>query len=207
MIEYNRHIFDNIDSPEKAYWLGFIIADGYLNDNKHMVRIKLGDKDKHHLEKFIEFIQGDLSMLKSEIHNTTGKQEWYVSMYSKEVCQALKKLRVEQAKSSKEHIPPISAQYYRDLIRGLWDGDGFIRSSLTSIGLIGSYEVLKFVQTIFYQELQVKPLKIYNHCNTYKIEYSSTKTAIPAILTYLYQDQDIALDRKKELANRIKKIC
>ena len=43
MIEYNRHIFDTIDSEDKAYWLGFIVADGYVNDNKHMLRIKLGD--------------------------------------------------------------------------------------------------------------------------------------------------------------------
>ena len=72
MIEYNRHIFDNIDNPEKAYWLGFIVADGYLNKEKRMLRIKLGDIDKHHLEKFINFLGGDYSMLKSEKHNITG---------------------------------------------------------------------------------------------------------------------------------------
>ena len=71
MINYNRHIFDNIDNEDKAYWLGFIIADGYLNDNKHTLRIKLGDIDKNHLIKFIYFIGGDLSMLKSETHNIT----------------------------------------------------------------------------------------------------------------------------------------
>ena len=37
MIDYNRHIFDNIDSEEKAYWLGFIVADGYLNLNIHLL--------------------------------------------------------------------------------------------------------------------------------------------------------------------------
>ena len=72
MIEQNRHIFDKINSQEKAYWLGFILADGYLNVDKHMLRIKLGDKDKHHLEKFIQFIGGSLDMLKSEKHNITG---------------------------------------------------------------------------------------------------------------------------------------
>ena len=207
MIEYNRHIFDNIDSAEKAYWLGFIVADGYLNDDKNMLRIKLGDKDKIHLEKFINFLGGDLSMLKSEIHNITGNTQWYVSTYSPQIHDALKNLNVEQAKSGNEHVPPINKQYYRDFIRGLWDGDGFIRESLSGIGLVGSYECLSFVQQIFEQELGIKPLKIYPHYNTFKIEYRSTKRAIPLIIKYLYQKNDVALDRKMELANQIKKLC
>lgn len=145
MIEYNRHIFDNIDTPDKAYWLGFIVADGYLNDSKNMLRIKIGDKDKHHLEKFIDFLEGDKMMLKSEIHNTTGNTQWYVSTYAPQIHNALNNLNVEQAKSGNEHIPPIEKQYIRDFIRGLWDGDGFIRENLTGIGLVGSYECLNFV--------------------------------------------------------------
>ena len=207
MKEYNRHIFDNIDSAEKAYWLGFIIADGYLNVDRNMLRIKLGEKDKHHLEKFINFLNGDLTMLKSEIHNTTGNIEWYVSTYSKEIKDALIKLNVEQAKSGKEHIPSIDKIYYRDFIRGLWDGDGFIRERLNGIGLVGSFECLSFVQNYFKEQLNIKPLKIYSHCNTFKIEYRSTKNAIPKIISHLYQENDIALDRKMELANQIKKIC
>lgn len=207
MIEYNRHIFDSIDNPEKAYWLGFIVADGYLNDDKNMLRIKLGDKDKSHLEKFIKFLEGDLSMLKSEIHNTTGNTQWYVSTYAPQIHKALKNLNVEQGKSGKERIPPIEKKYYRDFIRGLWDGDGFIRESSNGIGLVGSYECLSFVQELFQKELGIKPLKIYSHYNTYKIEYRSTKKSIPLIISYLYQDMDVALDRKMELANQIKKIC
>ena len=207
MTEYNRHIFDEINTSDKAYWLGFIIADGYLNDNKNMLRIKLGDKDKHHLEKFIQFIDGDESMLKSEKHNITGNTQWYVSTYSPQIHDALKQLGVEQAKSGKEHIPPIEEKYYRDFIRGLWDGDGFIRENLSGIGLVGSRECLEFVQNLFQKELDIKPLKIYDHYNTYKIEYRSTKKAIPKILSYLYQDGDTSLDRKVELASQMKNVC
>ena len=207
MINYNRNIFNKIDSEEKAYWLGFIVADGYLNINKHMLRIKLGNKDRNHLIKFINFIGGNEEMLKSEIHSETGNENFYVSLYSKEVMNDLLSLGIEQAKSGKEKVCSIDKKYYRDFIRGLWDGDGFIRENLSGIGLVGSEEVLAFVQNYFNDFLGVKPLKIYPHCNTVKIEYRSTRKAIPLILNHLYGDKDVALDRKKELATKREKIC
>lgn len=207
MINYNRNIFNKIDNEEKAYWLGFIVADGYLNINKHMLRIKLGNRDRSHLIKFIKFIGGNEEMLKSEIHSETGNENFYVSLYSKEVMNDLLNLGIEQAKSGKEKVCNIDKKYYRDFIRGLWDGDGFIRENLSGIGLVGSEEVLAFVQNYFNDSLGVKPLKIYPHCNTFKIEYRSTRKAIPLILNHLYGDKDVALDRKKELATKIEKIC
>ena len=207
MINYNRNIFNKIDNEEKAYWLGFIVADGYLNINKHMLRIKLGNRDRSHLIKFIKFIGGNEEMLKSEIHSETGNENFYVSLYSKEVMNDLLGLGIEQAKSGKEKVCNIDKKYYRDFIRGLWDGDGFIRENLSGIGLVGSEEVLAFVQNYFNDSLGVKPLKIYPHCNTFKIEYRSTRKAIPLILNHLYGDKDVALDRKKELATKIEKIC
>lgn len=207
MINYNRNIFSQIDSEEKAYWLGFIVADGYLNTDKHMLRIKLGNKDKDHLLKFIKFIGGNEEMLKSEIHSETGNENFYVSLYSKEIMNDLLNLGIEQAKSGKEKVCDIKEDYYRDFIRGLWDGDGFIRESLTGVGLVGSEEVLAFVQGYFNEKLEIRPLKIYPHCNTFKIEYRSTRKAIPLILNHLYSDKDVALDRKKELATKREKIC
>ena len=207
MINYNRNIFNKIDNEEKAYWLGFIVADGYLNINKHMLRIKLGNRDRSHLIKFIKFVGGNEEMLKSEIHSETGNENFYVSLYSKEVMNDLLGLGIEQAKSGKEKVCNIDKKYYRDFIRGLWDGDGFIRENLSGIGLVGSEEVLAFVQNYFNDSLGVRPLKIYPHCNTFKIEYRSTRKAIPLILNHLYGDKDVALDRKKELATKIEKIC
>ena len=203
MINYNRNIFNQINSEEKAYWLGFIVADGYLNTSKHMLRIKLGSKDKSHLIKFIKFVGGSEDMLKKEIHSETGNEVFYVSLYSKEIMNDLLKLGVEQAKSTREKVCSINPKYYRDFIRGLWDGDGFIRENLTGIGLVGSEEVLSFTQNYFNEKLGVKPLKIYSHCNTFKIEYRSTKKAIPLILNHLYGEKDVALDRKKDLATKI----
>ena len=108
-------------------------------------------------------------MLKSEQHNTTGNIQWYVSTYSKEIYDDLSNLKKKKKKSGHEQIPPINEKYYRSFIRGLWDGDGFIRENLKGIGLVGSYECMNFVQQHFKNTLNIKPLKIYEHYNTYKI--------------------------------------
>ncbi|MGM9535052.1 MAG: hypothetical protein ACI3VR_07355, partial [Intestinibacter sp.] len=62
--KFNEHIFDVIDTEEKAYWLGFIFADGYigstpLEPNKKSVynfELSLKLEDTSHLEKFKSFI-------------------------------------------------------------------------------------------------------------------------------------------------------
>ena len=30
VIKFNNTVFDSVDTEEKAYWLGFIYADGYI---------------------------------------------------------------------------------------------------------------------------------------------------------------------------------
>lgn len=59
--DYNY--FDKIDSEEKAYWLGFIFADGYIsvneNSNSGCVGIDLCLSDIDHLKKFNKSINGN----------------------------------------------------------------------------------------------------------------------------------------------------
>ena len=43
--QVNEFFFDEIDSEEKAYWLGFIYADGYVNTNGNKFGINLSLKD------------------------------------------------------------------------------------------------------------------------------------------------------------------
>lgn len=200
IIKYNRKIFNKIDSREKAYWIGFIVADGYINESRGFLRIKLGNKDKQHLIKFINFIEGDINMLKHECHSITHNDIWYVSLYGKSLVNDLVKLNIRQAKSTKEKVPPINSEYYIDFIRGLIDGDGYIRKDMTGIGLCGSKDILKFCQDIFLHKLNVESHKIHDHCNTWKIEYRN-KESIYKIIKTLYYNNCVGLDRKIELAN------
>ena len=52
----NKNYFSNIDTRNKAYWLGFISADGYVVSNKSggnfELGIELSYKDRDHLKAF-----------------------------------------------------------------------------------------------------------------------------------------------------------
>jgi hypothetical protein len=49
-------VFDVIDTEEKAYWLGFIFADGNISSTGHRFEINLCDRDLEHMEKLRKFL-------------------------------------------------------------------------------------------------------------------------------------------------------
>lgn len=53
------------------------MADGYINEKKAFMRIKLQECDKNHLDKFVKFIDGDKGMIKYETHNITSNKQYY----------------------------------------------------------------------------------------------------------------------------------
>ena len=70
MYSLDENYFKVIDTEDKAYWLGFLYADGsitrfYKTDKKtgekviRSLSLELGlqSGDKHHLEKFLESIK------------------------------------------------------------------------------------------------------------------------------------------------------
>ena len=73
--------FKNIDNEKSAYWLGFIMADGCINEviNKKTKKLKsmnlsisLSTKDNHHLEKFLNDIESDC-IVRDEVLHSKGK--------------------------------------------------------------------------------------------------------------------------------------
>lgn len=49
---YNENYFEEINSPEKAYWLGFIWADGYITKT-NCFGIELAIKDMEEIYNYI----------------------------------------------------------------------------------------------------------------------------------------------------------
>jgi hypothetical protein len=53
------HVFDLIDTPDKAYWLGFMLADGCIARSagtNRTVRVSLQSRDESHLRKLANFL-------------------------------------------------------------------------------------------------------------------------------------------------------
>ena len=55
----NKNIFEVINTEEKAYWLGFLYADGYVGLTDNRVELTLQLSDVNHIEKFKTFLNSD----------------------------------------------------------------------------------------------------------------------------------------------------
>ncbi len=55
---FNENFFDKIDSEQKAYWLGFIMADGFNSNDELMIELSIIDLE--HLSSFIKEIKADV---------------------------------------------------------------------------------------------------------------------------------------------------
>ena len=56
-LKFNNKVFDSIDTEEKAYWLGFLFADGSVSARDNQVELSLSSIDRGHLQKFRRFLE------------------------------------------------------------------------------------------------------------------------------------------------------
>lgn len=195
--KFDKYYFYDIDTSEKAYWLGFITADGYINESSSILGFHIGDKDREHLYKFREAIHAEEIPLGTAIHSITGNKIATFDVCGKEFVNGLKKQGVEGNKSTKEKPPKIEEKYYPDFIRGLWDGDGHISDK--KIGLCSSYEMCRWVYKQLNKFCGTPVNKIFYDSHIYRIYVSKTQIDV---LKWMYYSgcKQIALDRKYKAA-------
>lgn len=212
-----RDFFNVIDTEEKAYWLGFIFADGYISySDKNMKKgqlattyctgIKLKWSDKEHLKKFNKSISGNYKVFKEIAHPDGFRKQTTeaakILVYSQQMYNDLNKY-FDRDKTYTAKFPDIPDSLMRHFIRGYFDGDGcFTFTEKTfDIELLGAskdfHDGLKNIlsKNGFNFTYEIKPNKcgtnmyyIYIHRNKDKCNF----------LDWMYSDCTIYLDRKYE---------
>lgn len=141
--------FDNINTEDKAYFLGLIAADGCVTqDNKFS--ISLQEQDKYIIELFQTFISSN-HPIKYIDYKSKGKNysnQYCLCFSNKHMCCSLKQYGIIPNKSIYGYFPQvmIDSPFLRHFIRGYLDGDGCISKSEKRIRLIGTYDFCNVLQ-------------------------------------------------------------
>ena len=129
----NEKYFEKIDSPEKAYWLGFIAADGNIYKREgHLSLLSISIKDTD--IKLLQELQKELSTTKP-IAITQDKRRESTKMATLQIssdllCNQLLKIGIGIRKtfdlSIKQIFANIPKQFWSSFLLGYFDGDGSI---------------------------------------------------------------------------------
>lgn len=208
----NNFIFSGPLDEEKAYWIGFIAADGCVGkDNR--IQVKLKEQDYRHIEKFKKFLNYDgiiekrSSQLGKSIRKKGLKKYYNVNLvraYSPKICEDLKQYGIVRNKSLILKFPEnIPHELIRHYIRGYIDGDGCWSSDnqkypTMTLTIVSTKEFLKKINEIFISNGLVKQFnKIKSPSKIYALAFGGNKQ-IKKIAEWLYYNSNTYLDRKKK---------
>ena len=207
IIAYDETFFDKVDSSIKAYWLGFVAADGCIANEprQSFLQFNLSSKDECHLKSFAEdigfdgtimhFNQGDFPLARLRI-------------YSKHLVESLMAHGCAPRKSLSLQFPSsLPEKYLPAWILGYFDGDGSInvwqsnkpgRNALEAmVQIIGTYNVLKGICTVLDAGINGFSTTIRPYGAVYKITYGGARQVVKT-LEFLYSSSDRYLKRKHE---------
>ena len=164
-VKFNEHVFDSIDTEEKAYWLGFIYADGYIDssplnpDKKSVYNFELSLKadDVEHLNKFnkfMEHINDNVKINDTKCQDKIFKRcRWLIA--NKHLWNILNNYGCTPQKSNTLKFPDESIfkdkSLIRHFIRGYFDGDGCLswadkEHKIPCIEVVGTESFLHSIQ-------------------------------------------------------------
>jgi len=210
---FNKDFFEEIDSEEKAYWLGFIYADGYIS-NEFEMAIHLKQEDKNHLKKLNISLDGNLKIKDFVKHLKVTNKDYKmcsIRVYSKKIVQDLKNKGVLKNKSLSIVFPKLRKDLIRHFVRGFFDGDGSIylhkeKNHLRCKFTCASNEFVNELNGLL-NLLGIRTYIIQQTLKNKSITLGITgKDSTKKFLEYIYDNSKIYLDRKYEFYYNNKKL-
>lgn len=200
---YNDNFFEKIDSEEKAYFLGLLYADGYVNDNgyNNYVELTLQNEDEYILEKFLIAINSNRNI--SKIKNNKYSR---IIINSKKIVNDLNNLGCVNKKTHLLKFPQnIDDNYLHHMIRGYFDGDGSIwknnGSNMYLMQFTGNIDFLIGIENFMLKNINIDKKKHFSPCNRNRknniraLKYGGNQL-LSKIYHLLYNDSKVYLIRK-----------
>lgn len=198
----NEHYFEKINTEQKAYFLGFLFADG--NIFKNQLSLEIQAKDRELLEVFKEELQLESKISYRKRANT---EVCCIRVVSDKICKDLSQYGIVPNKTyMTKHLPVIPEEFLPHFLRGLIDGDGWIsidKSGYYHIGLV-SYskniceEFQKYCNSLLSKKSKSKITLKDKNGHSYSCQFQGLEIT-KQLANALYKDNKICLSRKYRL--------
>lgn len=215
---YDVNFFEAIDTEDKAYWLGFIFADGYVTKSEtgSSLGIELSQKDSSHLKKFNKSINGNVEVKyrtrdksKDDFIKADETYSCSIRLFRNKIVDDLSKYGVVPRKTYLDNriSELIPKNLIRHFIRGYFDGDGTayfepkkdkqMRYIIYGISKTILEDIRKeLYENGIYSVIISDDRDLYKKTATcYRLKINGLKNTIN-FYDYLYKDSKIYLDRK-----------
>lgn len=210
------NFFKNINSKNKAYILGLIISDGYVDD---YTKLTFTSKDIELIELLKRELKSEHKLAKYDIFDKRTNKiytRYSIQIASKEIITDLNKLGIYSNKSFDCTMPNIPHEHFWHFVRGVFDGDGSInkekkkKEGALCFSIIGSENLLSVLKNklnaygLSNTKLEITKYKSENG-NIAKIHYYSYHD-LNIINKHMYEDsENLKLTRKYDLFQTLKK--
>lgn len=201
--EYNvNDSYFDVESPNMAYLLGFLAADGTVRKDSNEVKIGLSSVDVDFLEVIRQELQSERPLFTYETANGYSVTE--LKFTSSNIKRKLAEYNIVPNKTYTFQFPEkLSKEYYIDFIRGYFDGDGSVSTAGEAIRFqICGFkpEVLEKIVEIL-EQYGIPKVKVQKQMKEsgnylYTIQYSTVPTK--KIFQLLYTPNSLYLPRKFE---------
>lgn len=218
---YNEKFFKIIDNEKKAYWLGFLYADGYItrfyrNDKlKSMsLELTLQESDKEHVAKFLNSLESNVPIQNKRVGKYKSSR---VVINCTNMCRDLVNLGCTPKKSLTLTFPSIDIlpdKYINHFIRGYFDGDGCVhysehicynsqrgkhyRQSTFVCSIVGTNDFLNKIKDILFAN-GITSGKITQKEGQQSFELRIYgRDNLKKYYNYIYHDANIYMNRKNE---------
>lgn len=214
----NENFFKEIDTEEKAYWLGFLYADGCVckrsnkngNEKGGFLELTLQSRDKYHIQNFLSALESDAPISDKKIK--LGEKEYFANRVCISSIKMVNDLIYHGCVENKSLIlqPPttVDNSLISHFIRGYFDGDGCVafypNYSSYKYSIIGTESMLKFI--VDSSQVQSYSIRSFDNKKCYELIILS-KESVKIFHNYIYSRKSIYLERKYQKSLSMMKWC